>query len=74
MVDGPAPHWPRSRRSSATAAGRLPQPARTKADLLHRLRCDAEAANAYQAALALSDNAAEQEFVAERVRSTQPAS
>jgi RNA polymerase sigma-70 factor (ECF subfamily) len=45
----------------------------TKADLLHRLGRDAEAVDAYQAALALSDNAAEQEFLAERVRSTQPA-
>jgi RNA polymerase sigma-70 factor (ECF subfamily) len=44
----------------------------TKADLLHRLGRDAEAADAYQAALALSDNAAEQEFLAERVRSAQP--
>jgi RNA polymerase sigma-70 factor (ECF subfamily) len=46
----------------------------TRADLLHRLGRDAEAADAYRAALALSDNAAEQEFLAERVRSTQPAS
>ncbi|MCW3003468.1 MAG: polymerase sigma-70 factor, subfamily [Conexibacter sp.] len=42
----------------------------TKADLLHRLGRDTEAAEAYQAALALSDNAAEQEFLADRVRST----
>jgi RNA polymerase sigma-70 factor (ECF subfamily) len=48
--------------------------AATRADLLHRLGRDAEAADAYRAALALSDNAAEQEFLAERVRSTQPAS
>jgi RNA polymerase sigma-70 factor (ECF subfamily) len=41
----------------------------TKADLLHRLGRDAEAAEAYQAALALSDNLAEQEFLAERARS-----
>ena len=40
----------------------------TKADLLHRLGRDAEAADAYQAALALSDNAAEQAFLTERVR------
>jgi RNA polymerase sigma-70 factor (ECF subfamily) len=46
----------------------------TKADLLHRLGRHAEAAGAYQAALALSDNAAEQEFLAERVRSAQPTS
>jgi RNA polymerase sigma-70 factor (ECF subfamily) len=46
----------------------------TKADLLHRLGRDAEAAIAYQAALALTDNAAEQEFLSERVRSTRPAS
>jgi RNA polymerase sigma-70 factor (ECF subfamily) len=42
----------------------------TKADLLHRLGRDAEAAESYQAALALSDNAAEQEFLTERLRST----
>ena len=42
----------------------------TKADLLHRLGRDAEAADAYRAALALSDNAAEQEFLTERLRST----
>jgi RNA polymerase sigma-70 factor (ECF subfamily) len=44
----------------------------TKADLLHRLGRDAEAAGAYQAALALSENAAEQEFLAERVTSSRP--
>jgi RNA polymerase sigma-70 factor (ECF subfamily) len=42
----------------------------TKADLLRRLGRDAEAAEAYQAALALSGNSAEQEFLAERVRET----
>jgi RNA polymerase sigma-70 factor (ECF subfamily) len=41
----------------------------TKADLLHRLGRDAEAAEAYQAALVLSDNAAEQEFLTGRLRS-----
>jgi RNA polymerase sigma-70 factor (ECF subfamily) len=46
----------------------------TKADLLHQLGRHAEAADAYQAALALSDNAAEQEFLADRVRSSQPGS
>ena len=45
----------------------------TKADLLHRLGRDAEAADAYRAALALTDNAAEQEFLAERLRSAPPA-
>ncbi|SEF26203.1 RNA polymerase sigma-70 factor, ECF subfamily [Amycolatopsis pretoriensis] len=39
----------------------------TKADLLHRLGRDAEAADAYRAALALSDNAVEQEFLAARL-------
>jgi RNA polymerase sigma-70 factor (ECF subfamily) len=38
-----------------------------KADLLHRLGRDAEAAEAYRAALALSDNAVEQEFLAARL-------
>ena len=40
----------------------------TKADLLHRLGRDAEAVAAYRAALALSDNAAEQEFLLDRIR------
>ncbi|WP_433428897.1 RNA polymerase sigma factor [Nonomuraea sp. CA-141351] len=44
----------------------------TKADLLHRLGRDAEAVEAYRAALALSDNAAEQEFLAERARLLTP--
>ena len=43
----------------------------TKADLLHRLGRDAEAAEAYRTALALSDNAAEQEFLTGRLRSTE---
>ena len=47
-------------------------PSATKADLLRRLGRDAEAADAYRAALALRDNAAQQEFLAARVRSTQP--
>jgi RNA polymerase sigma-70 factor, ECF subfamily len=39
----------------------------TKADLLHRLGRDAEAVAAYQAALALTGNAAEQEFLEQRL-------
>lgn len=45
----------------------------TKADLLHRLGRDADAAQAYRAALALCDNAAEREYLAERARSVDPA-
>jgi RNA polymerase sigma-70 factor (ECF subfamily) len=45
----------------------------TKADLLHRLGRDAEAADAYRAALALTDNATEQEFLTDRLRSAPPA-
>ncbi|WP_433350863.1 hypothetical protein ACQP25_42040 [Microtetraspora malaysiensis] len=41
-----------------------------KADLLHRLGRDAEAVRAYQAALPLTGNAAEQDFLTERIRST----
>jgi RNA polymerase sigma-70 factor, ECF subfamily len=41
----------------------------TKADLLHRLGRDAEAAEAYRAALALAGNVAEQEFLTERLGS-----
>jgi len=46
----------------------------TKADLLHRLGRNEEATRAYHAAHELSDNAAERDFLAERVRetSTQP--
>lgn len=40
----------------------------TRADLLHRLGRDAEAAVAYQAALALTDNAAERAFLQARGR------
>jgi RNA polymerase sigma-70 factor, ECF subfamily len=42
----------------------------TRADLLRRLGRHAEAADAYRAALGLTGNAAEQEFLAEQVRST----
>jgi RNA polymerase sigma-70 factor, ECF subfamily len=44
----------------------------TKAELLHRLGRDAEAADAYQAALALTSNAAEEQFLMERVHATTP--
>jgi RNA polymerase sigma-70 factor (ECF subfamily) len=75
MVDGPqaALAEVEALERDSRLAGYRYLPA-TKADLLHRLARDAEAADAYQAALALSDNAAEQEFLAERVRSTQPKS
>ncbi|MCX4091927.1 RNA polymerase sigma factor [Nocardia sp. alder85J] len=42
----------------------------SKADLLHRLGRDTEAVAAYRAALDLSANAAEQEFLLGRIRST----
>jgi RNA polymerase sigma-70 factor (ECF subfamily) len=45
----------------------------TRADLLRRLGRHAEAADAYRAALALTDNAAEQEFLTDRLRSAPPA-
>jgi RNA polymerase sigma-70 factor (ECF subfamily) len=45
-----------------------------RADLLHRLGRDPEAADAYRQALALSDNAAESAFLAERLRSVDPSS
>jgi hypothetical protein len=44
----------------------------TKAELLHRLGRDAEAADAYRAALALTSNAAEEQFLMERVHATAP--
>ncbi|MGN9844478.1 RNA polymerase sigma factor [Nonomuraea sp. H19] len=40
----------------------------TKADLLHRLGRDAEAVQAYRAALSLAENTAEQDFLTERLR------
>jgi RNA polymerase sigma-70 factor (ECF subfamily) len=75
MVDGPAAALAEidALERDGRLAGYRYLPA-TKADLLHRLGRDAEAAAAYQAALALSDNAAEQEFLAARISSTQPAS
>jgi RNA polymerase sigma-70 factor, ECF subfamily len=75
MVDGPAAAL--AEVDALDRDGRLSDyrylPA-TRADLLRRLGRHAEAAEAYRAALALTDNAAEQEFLAARVRSTHPAS
>jgi RNA polymerase sigma-70 factor, ECF subfamily len=70
MVDGPAAALAEveALERDGRLAGYRYLPA-TKADLLHRLGRDAEAAEAYRAALALSDNAAEQEFLTERLRS-----
>jgi len=67
MVDGPqaALATVEALERDGRLAGYRYLPA-TKADLLHRLGRHAEAADAYQAALALSDNAAEQEFLADR--------
>ena len=75
MVDGPAAALAEVEaiEQDGRLAGYRYLPA-TKADLLHRLGRDAEAARAYRAALALSDNAAEQEFLTERARSAQPRS
>jgi RNA polymerase sigma-70 factor, ECF subfamily len=44
----------------------------TKADLLHRLGRDAEAAAAYREALELTDNAAEREFLEGRLQGQGP--
>ncbi len=75
MVDGPAAALAdvEALERDGRLAGYRYLPS-TKADLLHRLGRDAEATRAYQEALALSDNAAEQEFLTERVRSAQPRS
>ncbi len=68
MVDGPAAALAAveglEREGRLAAYRYLPA---TKADLLHRLGRDAEAATAYQAALDLTDNAAEQAFLEERL-------
>jgi RNA polymerase sigma-70 factor (ECF subfamily) len=71
MVDGPqvALAEIEALEADGRLAGYRYLPA-TKADLLHRLGRDSEAAEAYRAALALSDNAAEQEFLTDRIRST----
>jgi RNA polymerase sigma-70 factor (ECF subfamily) len=68
MVDGPAVALEQVEQLERDGglAGYRYLPA-TKADLLHRLGRDAEAVRAYQAALALSDNTAEQEFLADRI-------
>ena len=74
MVDGPAAALAEveALAGDERLAGYRYLPA-TRADLLRRLGRHAEAADAYRAALALSDNAAEQEFLTERLRSTPPA-
>ncbi|SDU71247.1 RNA polymerase sigma-70 factor, ECF subfamily [Jiangella alkaliphila] len=73
MVDGPAAAL--AEVEALERDGRLDGyrylPA-TKADLLSRLGRHAEAAAAYRAALALSDNAAEQEFLQDRLSRTLP--
>jgi RNA polymerase sigma-70 factor (ECF subfamily) len=68
MVDGPEPAL--AEVEALERDGRLARyrylPS-TKADLLHRLGRDAEAVSAYEAALALTGNAAEQEFLEQRL-------
>ncbi|WP_092620123.1 RNA polymerase sigma factor [Jiangella sp. DSM 45060] len=73
MVDGPeaALAEVEALESGGRLAGYRYLPA-TKADLLTRLGRHAEAAAAYRAALALSDNAAEQEFLQDRLSRTPP--
>jgi RNA polymerase sigma-70 factor (ECF subfamily) len=68
MVDGPEPALAEveTLERDGRLAGYRYLPS-TKADLLHRLGRDAEAVVAYQAALALTDNAAEQEFLEQRL-------
>jgi RNA polymerase sigma-70 factor (ECF subfamily) len=73
MVDGPE-----AALGEIEALERAAWPATATYPRQRRISCivgrDAEAAEAYKTALALSDNAAEQEFLAERARSTQPTS
>jgi RNA polymerase sigma-70 factor (ECF subfamily) len=68
MVDGPAAALAEveTLERDGRLAGYRYLPA-TKADLLHRLGRDGEAAEAYRAALALNGNTAEQEFLADRL-------
>jgi RNA polymerase sigma-70 factor (ECF subfamily) len=72
FVDGPAPALAavEALERDGRLAGYRYLPS-TKADLLHRLGRDAEAATAYEAALALTGNAAEQEFLEERAAELQ---
>jgi len=74
-LPGRTPRWPEveALEQDPRLIGYRYLPA-TKADLLRRLGRDVEAADAYRAALALTDNVAEREFLAGRVRSTQHAS
>jgi RNA polymerase sigma-70 factor (ECF subfamily) len=68
MVDGPEAALAaveRLERDGRLAGYRYLQA--TKADLLHRLGRSAEAATAYQAALALTDNAVERAFLEQRL-------
>ena len=69
MVDGPevALEVVESLEADGRLAGYRYLPS-TKADLLHRLGRDAEAAAAYQEALELTDNAAEREFLEGRLQ------
>ncbi|MFC6022285.1 RNA polymerase sigma factor [Plantactinospora solaniradicis] len=75
MVDGPAAALAEVEaiERDGRLAGYRYLPA-TRADLLRRLGRHAEAAEAYRAALALSDNTAEQEFLTDRLRETGPLS
>ena len=71
MVDGPAAALAEveALERDGRLAGYRYLPA-TKADLLSRLGRHDEAGDAYRAALALAGNAAEQEFLTERIRSS----
>jgi RNA polymerase sigma-70 factor (ECF subfamily) len=71
MVDGPGAALAdvEALEADGRLAGYLYLPA-TKADLLSRLGRNAEAAESYRAALALAGNAAEQDFLAERLDMT----
>ncbi|MBF9129817.1 RNA polymerase sigma factor [Plantactinospora sp. S1510] len=73
MVDGPAAALAEVEaiERDGRLAGYHYLPA-TRADLLRRLGRHEEAAEAYRTALALSDNAAEQEFLTDRLRETGP--
>jgi RNA polymerase sigma-70 factor, ECF subfamily len=74
MVDGPAAALAEvdALAEDDRLAGYRYLPA-TRADLLRRLGRHAEAADAYRAALALTDNATEQEFLTDHLRSAPPA-
>jgi RNA polymerase sigma-70 factor, ECF subfamily len=73
LAEGPAAGLGAIDQLDAPALAGYPYLPAARADLLRRLERFDEAADAYQAALALADNAAEREFLTERLAQVQAA-